>query len=166
MDIPQLFHPFPFTPNRKIVVAGLPETRRPHQLQLAGGDLFQHLNHDGKFDGPGESGYATGTLNSQGSGRVTVGGLVTGSYRVQAHFVDPSTGATLASNVRTVRLTPPPANSIPGTGVPRSSTGVWQWPQIASDTRYSPRFAGVDRSDDDSFRGGGRGRSRDWISSG
>ena len=48
MDIPQLFHPFPFTPNRKIVVAGLPETRRPHQLQLAGGDLFQHLHHHGK----------------------------------------------------------------------------------------------------------------------
>ena len=39
---------FRFTPNRKIVVAGLPEARRAGHLQLVGGDLFQHLNHDGK----------------------------------------------------------------------------------------------------------------------
>jgi hypothetical protein len=35
---------FPFTPNRKVVVPSLPETRRA-QFQLAGGDLFHHLNH-------------------------------------------------------------------------------------------------------------------------
>jgi hypothetical protein len=71
------------------------------------------LNHDGRFDGPGESGYATGTLNGQRSGQVTVGGLVAGSYRVQAHFVDPGTGATVTSRVQTVRLTTPPAGPVP-----------------------------------------------------
>jgi len=48
MDISQLLHAFPFTPNRKIVVANLPEIRRTDRLQLAGGDLFQHLNRDRK----------------------------------------------------------------------------------------------------------------------
>src|SRR5207248_2330980 len=42
------------------------------------------LNHDGRFDGPGETGYATGTLDGP-AGQVTVRGLVAGSYQVQAH---------------------------------------------------------------------------------
>jgi hypothetical protein len=71
------------------------------------------LNHDGRFDGPGESGYAAGTFSAQRTGQVTVGGLVAGSYQVRAHFVDPGTGATLTSAVRTVRLVPPPADSVP-----------------------------------------------------
>lgn len=32
MNIPQLFHAFPFAPNRKIVVASLPETMRTDRL--------------------------------------------------------------------------------------------------------------------------------------
>jgi hypothetical protein len=35
----------------------------------------------------------------------------------------------------------PPAKGIPGTGRPRSSCGVWQWPQEAIVTRCSPRAA-------------------------
>jgi len=48
MDVPQLLHPFSFTPNRKIVIARLPETRRTNRLQIAGSDLLQHLNRDRK----------------------------------------------------------------------------------------------------------------------
>ena len=48
MDILQLFRALRFTPNRKIVIPSLPETGPARRLQLAGGDLLQHLNHDGK----------------------------------------------------------------------------------------------------------------------
>src|SRR5262249_42530851 len=48
MDMPKLLHTFAFTPNRKTIVAGLPEVRRSRRLQLARGDLLEHLNDDGE----------------------------------------------------------------------------------------------------------------------
>jgi hypothetical protein len=49
VDVAEFLHCLLSTPHRKLVIAGLPETRHPLRPQSAGGDLFEHLHHRRQF---------------------------------------------------------------------------------------------------------------------
>src|SRR5439155_24852058 len=49
MDIAQLLKPLLLTPNRKGVIANLPEMWKTHYLELAGSNLFEYLENNREF---------------------------------------------------------------------------------------------------------------------
>src|SRR5262249_53583052 len=46
------------------------------------------LNHNGRFDEPGELGFASGKLDASGQAEVKLGTLIPGTYQVRARAVD------------------------------------------------------------------------------
>src|ERR1051325_10733998 len=84
---------------------------------LPGARAFQidvDLNHDGRFEGPGELGYAEGRFDPSGAGQVRLHGLVHGHYQVRARVgsvdLSPRYGV---SAIGRVEVLPTPPNQLP-----------------------------------------------------
>src|ERR1051325_4645637 len=81
---------------------------------LPGASAFQidvDLNHDGRFEGPGELGYAEGRFDPSGAGQVRLHGLVHGRYQVRARVN--IRGRDMVSALGSVEVLPTPPNQLP-----------------------------------------------------
>ena len=71
------------------------------------------LNHDGVFDGPGEQGYVTGTLDPHTlSAQAQLFGLVAGTYQIRASALALD-GTTIYSGLVTLRVVQPTGGHLP-----------------------------------------------------